>query len=333
MNADTPSLVLNPEPRILNPHLPPSTRDFEIHRAHLVEHVSTRSLADKHHISQTRVRQIVHRVTQWLIATLPLNTEAELEREALFARRLAADQLNHQIERLETLWSATCDPKYFRQQARAIISLGRLGVVPGAIDAVAADAEQRGADIPVCQDGEMERQSDRENECGSQAENIIPPSLSRSVSPSSAPPPGDCSLSSPPQASDRQFTPPERSASVKPATSSGESLESMQLQLEGLEIMERRLLTLIEGVAPNDHEARQSLEATLAKVRAGRDEVVTELRLSRHAPGASLRTTESPPPDSAAGAPLNKALDDHKEEATQLAETSDASGTSTIKFM
>src|SRR5205823_2210540 len=68
------------------------------------------------------------------------NTELEQEQETRLAQRLAAEQLRHQCQILEALWGATTDPKYFRQQMRAILALSRLGIVPGTIEALAADA-------------------------------------------------------------------------------------------------------------------------------------------------------------------------------------------------
>ena len=119
--------------------LPPSSRDLEIHRQNLIEHLSTRRLAELHKISQTRVRQIVYRVCQWLAAMLPVPTEADLEQEKRLAVHIAAAALQHQIEQLQTLFDATYDPKYLRQQTRAILALARLGTSPGALDSLALD--------------------------------------------------------------------------------------------------------------------------------------------------------------------------------------------------
>src|SRR5437588_3953871 len=122
------------------PMLPPTARDFDIHHMSLVENVSTRQIADKHGISQTRVRQVIERVTRWIGTTLPQKSDLEREQETRLAQRLAAEQLRHQCQTLENLWFATTDPKYFRQQMRAILALARLGIVPGMIEALAADA-------------------------------------------------------------------------------------------------------------------------------------------------------------------------------------------------
>src|SRR5689334_13091891 len=91
---------------------PPSERDFEILQLHLVEHLSHWRHSEKYRISQTRVRQIVQRVSRWLASVLPAQSDMEQEREARLARHLAADQLQRQIEELQIYWSQTSDPKY-----------------------------------------------------------------------------------------------------------------------------------------------------------------------------------------------------------------------------
>src|SRR5437868_9610145 len=98
------------------PMLPPTARDFDIHHMSLVENVSTRMIADKHGISQTRVRQVIERVTRWLGTILPAKAGLKQEQETRLAQRLAAEQLRHQCQQLEALWGATTDPKYLRQQ-------------------------------------------------------------------------------------------------------------------------------------------------------------------------------------------------------------------------
>ena len=51
--------------------LPPSGRDFLVYQRIVVDSASTRTVAEEVRISQTRVRQIVLRVMQWLVETLP----------------------------------------------------------------------------------------------------------------------------------------------------------------------------------------------------------------------------------------------------------------------
>jgi len=95
--------------------------------------------AAKHGISQTRVRQVVQRTTAWLARTLPAMSELELEQQVRLAQNLAADQLRHLAQQLANYWKGSGDPKYLRQQTRVIQAMARLGVVPGRIEALAAD--------------------------------------------------------------------------------------------------------------------------------------------------------------------------------------------------
>src|SRR5690242_13261014 len=94
--------------------LPPTPRDFEIHRLNRIEHASTYSLAGRYQISQTRVRQVVYRVGQWLASVLPARSDIEKEQEARLAQCLAADQLQSQAEKLQVFWEQTHDVKYLR---------------------------------------------------------------------------------------------------------------------------------------------------------------------------------------------------------------------------
>ncbi len=120
--------------------LPPTPRDFNIHHLCLVQLQSTRRVAEIHHISQTRVRQIVARVSRWLAAALPIKTDLEIQQQAQLAQHLAADQMRHQLESLQNIFEASGDPKYLRHLTRIIAAQARLGVVPGQIEALAADA-------------------------------------------------------------------------------------------------------------------------------------------------------------------------------------------------
>src|SRR5262245_22857934 len=100
--------------------LPPAPRDFEIHRLALVELLSTYRIAEKFKISQTRVRQIIARVAEWMTEMLPLKSEQDIEKEKNYAIHLAAAQLQNQIEHLKYSWDASSDPKYYRQMTRTI---------------------------------------------------------------------------------------------------------------------------------------------------------------------------------------------------------------------
>jgi transposase len=237
----------------------PSSRDFEIQRLHLVEHLSTYRVAEKFGISQTRVRQIVQRVNTWLARALPQPTEAEAEQEARLARCLAADQLQHQLEKLSILWIETRDPKYQRQMTRTILAMARLGVTPGAIDGLAADA--------------AEQAQDRDERLLAESS----PVRANEEKPAVIPPNGDCSPFAEPAA-------PATSARHEPidvnhnCTSSSEWIaQPGPDHLAGLNLMERRLLTLFEGTPADDTASRAEIQATLTRIRGARAEIEVAL--------------------------------------------------------
>ena len=119
--------------------LPPSERDFEIFFAVAFQSVSTRRVAELHHLSQTRVRQLVTLVGDWVADNLPDWGEADLKKQVRLAQHVAANRLEHQHEEAMLHWEAESDPKYLRQATRIALAQARLGVVAGRIHALAAD--------------------------------------------------------------------------------------------------------------------------------------------------------------------------------------------------
>ena len=257
----------NPLPSDSRP-LPPTARDFEIFEQNQVHFLSTRHIAEKHAISQTRVRQIVARVADWLATHLPAKSEAEKEAELRLAQHLAAAQLRRQVEVLKNFFDATGDPKYLRHQSRVIISLARLGVVPGAIDALAAD----------CEDDTSTTDAHRPSPDSSP---LSPDPCPLTPAPSLR----DCSLPEQQTASDDLAA----TANHTPTPNHDESYANTPLDpestLQGLTIMERRLLTLLAETSPDNHDRHQSLQRTLATVR--HHKTTLELRLSPDHPGVS----------------------------------------------
>jgi len=120
--------------------LPPSYRDVEIYEWVTRAGCSTREAAARRMISQTRVRQIVRRVIEWLAEVLPEQPEADRQRETRLAQQMTADRLLHAYQQLMTLWVETQDPKYVSRATRITLALGKLGVIPGTIDGLLADA-------------------------------------------------------------------------------------------------------------------------------------------------------------------------------------------------
>jgi len=292
--------------------LPPTARDFDIQRMSLVLLRSTRQIAEKHGISQTRVRQVVRRVCDWLAAALPVKTEAQQEQEARLAQHLAADQFRHQSEQLQTFFDATGDPKYLRQQMRAIAALARLGIVPGTIESLAADVTEgplTGAEPqqPWSEDDAWANQrraaEDKPGRAPTESASPWPP-LTTHHSPSGQPPqPTDncplttdnpsvraCSPSRPVSAEHSPALDPLPAASADAAEVSDRQVALAQDELQGLTSMERRLLSLLEMTAEDDQDRRKSLETSLAAVR--KQQACIEIRISPH---FSPRQTDGSP--------------------------------------
>jgi len=120
--------------------LPPTARDFDLFRAICVAGDSTRAAAAAFKISQTRVRQIITRVGQWLAESLPEMAEMATEKVLRLAEHLAADRLDYMYGQLMRMWTATSAPKYLAGAARMALALSRHGIVGGKIEALAADA-------------------------------------------------------------------------------------------------------------------------------------------------------------------------------------------------
>jgi hypothetical protein len=130
--------------------LPPTERDFEIYEAVHVCNCSTWSQARKHQISQTRVRQVIRRVVEWLGEVLPPQAKVAREQEVHLARQIAADRFQRQLEEATTFWNQTREMKYAGLRIRLTTAQARLGVVGGLIDGLAADAIE-GIPVPVWQ--------------------------------------------------------------------------------------------------------------------------------------------------------------------------------------
>jgi hypothetical protein len=275
--------------------LPPTARDFDIlHMSHVL-HVSTRQIAEKHGLSQTRVRQVVKRVCEWLAAALPVKTEAEQEQEARLAQHLAADQFRHQSEQLQNFFEATGDPKYLRQQTRVIAALARLGIVPGTIEALAADLTEG----PLTGAEPQQPWSEEDAWANQSSTAHCPPTTDNNPLPTA-----DCPLTtgnpSVRDCSPSRQTPGEKTAAAGsfPAASdaaaglSEQQVAAAQEELKGLQLLERRLLAVLESTDSNNHERRESLESNLFVVRE--EMACIEIRISPHQAGAALRLSAEP---------------------------------------
>jgi hypothetical protein len=131
---------VNPEPRTLNPHFPPSFRDFQVYQRVVVEAVSTRQAAAEFSRSQTRIRQIVQRVSQWLTENLPPQDDATDAALLRYAQHLAADRLSFFYSQAMDGWRAERQLKYFNLAIRLALAQSKLPVIPGTLECLAADA-------------------------------------------------------------------------------------------------------------------------------------------------------------------------------------------------
>ena len=153
--------------------LPPTERDFEIYEAVHVGGCSTWSQADKYQISQTRVRQVIRRVVEWLGEVLPPQTKVAREQETHLARQIAANRFQHQYEQMTRFWDMTQESKYAGIRMRITTAQARLGAVGGIIDGLAADAIE-GIPVPAWV---PQAEPDREGEAPAEParKNLLPP--------------------------------------------------------------------------------------------------------------------------------------------------------------
>jgi hypothetical protein len=128
-----------------------------------IEGVSTREMAGMKRMSQTRVRQIVKRVVQWLALTLPPQSDLDEEREIRLSQKITADRLLFVYQEMMALWRSTHHSKYLSQTIRVSMAQARLGVLPGLTENLIADAEsgdlQLVEDVP-CQPEASARDTD-----------------------------------------------------------------------------------------------------------------------------------------------------------------------------
>src|SRR5690349_3243065 len=171
---------------------PPSARDFQVYQRVTLEAATTRQAAADFAISQTRVRQIIQRVSQWLAETLPPRTDATDASHLNLAQHLAADRLQYLYGQAMHGWRLTSEAKYAGVLLRCIAAQGKMPVIPGTLDALIADALEG----PLPDETTTLARSASE---GNPASIATPQSEFRSPQ-SCPPPPGDCSTSALPPA-------------------------------------------------------------------------------------------------------------------------------------
>ena len=143
--------------------LPPSNRDFRVFREVQILGNSTWETAERHHISQTRVRQIVQHVKRWLADQLPEESDEERAKEVRLARHLAAERMQSMYSETTTLWSQTHDPKHLRHSLRVASAMARLGIVAGRLEEMMAGEEEAVVSRQWSVGGEREGQEKAES--------------------------------------------------------------------------------------------------------------------------------------------------------------------------
>jgi hypothetical protein len=120
--------------------LPPSGRDFQVYERVVVQTASTRDVAKEFSLSQTRVRQIVKRVAQWLLQELPTASEAADAAHLRLSQHMAADRLEGLFCEAMTGWRARHETKYFGLALRVITLQSKMPVIAGTLAGLMADA-------------------------------------------------------------------------------------------------------------------------------------------------------------------------------------------------
>src|SRR5206468_5184952 len=101
---------------------PPSYRDFQIYQRVVVEAVSTRQAAGEFSLSQTRIRQLVQRVSQWLTDNLPPQSDMTDAAYLRHAQHVAADRLSFFYCQAMDGWRAERQMKYFSMAIRIALA-------------------------------------------------------------------------------------------------------------------------------------------------------------------------------------------------------------------
>jgi len=120
---------------------PPSVRDFDVFRRIVVYGLSTRQVAQEHHLSQTRVRQIADRVAHWIAKLLPHFDIAE-EHGLRLARQLASERLDFFYGQAMHGWNVANNPRCLALALRITMAQVRLPCIPGRLEALAADVTE-----------------------------------------------------------------------------------------------------------------------------------------------------------------------------------------------
>ena len=119
--------------------LPPSERDFEVFFKVMFHSVSTWQAAKAFNISQSRVRQVVALVGDWVADHLPDVGEADHSEANAAGSARRRQSAGGSIRTGDDLVERRNEPKHLRQATRIALAQARLGLVAGRVHALAAD--------------------------------------------------------------------------------------------------------------------------------------------------------------------------------------------------
>ena len=199
--------------------LPPSGRDFQVYQRVIVDAASTRQAASEFSLSQTRVRQVVQRVSEWLTTELPAASKEQAQVQLWLARNVAADRLQGLYGEAMCRWRKLHDTKNFGMALRVITAQSKLPALPGLLEGLAADASEEPLDSAVeSRTSKVEGQGQPNSHSTSEQR---PATFGLGTSTLAAPPVGDCSHG----AENKPFVtapPPQASAATPAAATTSE---------------------------------------------------------------------------------------------------------------
>src|SRR5262245_48854670 len=126
---------------IHNSAFPPSARDLLAYERLIIDGYSTRQAAEELNISQTRVRQIVRRVADWLAENLPAQDETHQAAQIRLAQHIASERLQRYTCECDRAWQRTHEIKYLSILIRLLTAQSKLPAHPLTLLSLATDED------------------------------------------------------------------------------------------------------------------------------------------------------------------------------------------------
>jgi hypothetical protein len=162
--------------------LPPSERDFQVFRFVRVETNSTRAAAQTFAISQTRVRQVVSRVAEYLLAVAREGVEEDEEERAgslSVAEQIARMQLEHLYQQAMHSWNDSQRLNGLGQttlgQTRYLSLAARISILMSKVPMHAPPRTREEVEEEWEDDAPREREAPREGEAPAEPCAVAPP--------------------------------------------------------------------------------------------------------------------------------------------------------------